>query len=61
VAFSQEDATLHALQKVYVYSENALGIMLRVNFLQQWFALSDPAAEDALHESVVPRRFLGDP
>jgi len=36
-----------------------LGIMLRVYFLQQWFALSDPAAEDALYESVVMRRFAG--
>ena len=34
-----------------------LGIMLRVYFLQQWFALSDPAAEDALYESPVLRRF----
>lgn len=36
-----------------------LGIMLRVYFLQQWFALSDPAAEDALYESPVLRRFAG--
>jgi transposase, IS5 family len=36
-----------------------LSIMLRVYFLQQWFALSDPAAEDALYESVVLRRFVG--
>jgi IS5 family transposase len=34
-----------------------LEIMLRVYFLQQWFALSDPAAEDALYESAVLRRF----
>jgi transposase, IS5 family len=34
-------------------------IMLRVYFLQQWFALSDPAAEDALYESAVLRRFAG--
>jgi IS5 family transposase len=33
--------------------------MLRVYFLQQWFALSDPAAEDALYESAVLRRFAG--
>jgi IS5 family transposase len=36
-----------------------LEIMLRVYFLQQWFALSDPAAEDALYESAVLRRFAG--
>lgn len=36
-----------------------LGIMLRVYFLQQWFNLSDPGAEDALYESVVLRRFAG--
>jgi IS5 family transposase len=36
-----------------------LEIMLRVCFLQQWFALSDPAAEDALYESAVLRRFAG--
>jgi IS5 family transposase len=36
-----------------------LEIMLRVYFLQQWFSLSDPAAEDALYESAVLRRFCG--
>ena len=36
-----------------------LGIMLRVYFLQQWFALSDPGVEDALYESPVLRRFAG--
>jgi IS5 family transposase len=36
-----------------------LEIMLRVYFLQQWFALSDPATEDALYESAVLRRFAG--
>jgi IS5 family transposase len=36
-----------------------LEIMLRVYFLQQWFALSDPAVEDALFESPVLRRFAG--
>jgi IS5 family transposase len=33
--------------------------MLRVYFLQQWFSLSDPGAEDALYESPVLRRFAG--
>jgi IS5 family transposase len=36
-----------------------LGTMLRVYFLQQWFNLSDPGAEDALYESPVLRRFVG--
>jgi len=35
-----------------------LGIMLRMYFLQQWFNLSDPGAEDALYESPVLRHFL---
>jgi hypothetical protein len=35
-----------------------LEIMLRVYFLQQWFALSDPGVEDALYESPVLRRFV---
>jgi IS5 family transposase len=33
--------------------------MLRIYFLQQWFDLSDPAAEEALYESVSMRRFVG--
>ena len=33
--------------------------MLRIYFLQQWFNLSDPGAEDALYESPVLRRFAG--
>jgi transposase, IS5 family len=48
------------------YSKGELGrkpvgldIMLRVYFLQQWFALSDPGVEDALYESPVLRRFAG--
>lgn len=36
-----------------------LAVMLRVYFLQQWFNLSDPGAEDALYESAVLRRFAG--
>src|SRR5271157_4815315 len=38
--------------------------MLRVYFLQQWFNLSDPQAEDAIYDSESMRRFarveLGD-
>jgi len=36
-----------------------LSAMLRVYFLQQWFNLSNPCAEDALYESSVLRRFAG--
>ena len=33
--------------------------MLRIYFLQQWFNLSDPAAEEALYESPTMRAFVG--
>jgi IS5 family transposase len=33
--------------------------MLRIYFLQQWFNLSDPAAEDAIYDSESMRRFAG--
>jgi transposase, IS5 family len=33
--------------------------MLRIYFLQQWFDLSDPAAEEALYDSVAMRSFVG--
>ena len=33
--------------------------MLRIHFMQQWFALSDPAMEDALHDMPVFREFAG--
>jgi IS5 family transposase len=33
--------------------------MLRLHFLQHWFNLSDPAAEEALYESVSMRHFVG--
>jgi IS5 family transposase len=33
--------------------------MLRIYFLQQWYDLSDPAAEDALYDSESIRRFVG--
>jgi transposase, IS5 family len=36
-----------------------LGIMLRIYFLQHWFNLSDPGAEEALYDSPVLRRFAG--
>ena len=34
-----------------------LGIMLRIYFLQHWFNLSDPGAEDALYDSPALRGF----
>ena len=33
--------------------------MLRIYFLQQWFDLSDPGAEDAIYDSESMRRFVG--
>ncbi|WP_254813450.1 IS5 family transposase [Xanthomonas campestris pv. campestris] len=35
----------------------ALARMLRIHLLQQWYALSDPAMEEALHEIPTLRRF----
>ncbi len=32
-------------------------VMLRIYFLQQWYALSDPAAEEALYDMESMRRF----
>jgi len=39
----------------------AVGIerMLRIYHLQQWFNLSDAAAEEALYDSVAMREFVG--
>ena len=36
-----------------------LPTMLRIYFLQQWFNLSDPAAEDSLYDIESMRRFCG--
>jgi len=35
----------------------AVATMLRIHFLQQWYALSDPAMEEALYDTPVMRRF----
>jgi IS5 family transposase len=35
----------------------ALATMLRIHFLQQWYALSDPAMEEALVDTPAMRRF----
>jgi IS5 family transposase len=36
-----------------------LGVMLRVHFMQQWFGLSDPGMEEALHDTPMLREFAG--
>ena len=35
----------------------AVETMLRIHYLQQWFCLSDPAMEEALHDTPVFREF----
>jgi IS5 family transposase len=37
----------------------ALDVMLRIYCLQQWYALSDPMAEESLYDSDAMRRFAG--
>jgi IS5 family transposase len=37
----------------------SLTLMLRIYFLQQWFNLSDPAAEEALYDSAAMSAFAG--
>ncbi len=32
--------------------------MLRIHFLQQWYALSDPAVEEELYDSRAMRKFV---
>ena len=34
-----------------------LSSMLRIHFMQQWFGLSDPAMEEALHDMALCREF----
>jgi IS5 family transposase len=36
-----------------------LEMMLRIYFLQQWYSLSDPAAEESLYDMESMRRFAG--
>jgi len=36
-----------------------LAVMLRIYCLQQWYALSDPMAEESLYDSDAMRRFTG--
>jgi len=37
----------------------AVETMLRLHFMQQWFGLSDPALEEALHDVPLYREFAG--
>ena len=37
----------------------AVETMLRIHFMQQWFPLSDPAMEEALHDTPLFREFAG--
>src|ERR1700709_868325 len=37
----------------------ALETMLRIHFMQQWFTLSDPAMEEALHDVPLFKEFAG--
>ena len=37
----------------------AVETMLRIHFMQQWFTLSDPAMEEALHDTPLLREFSG--
>ena len=37
----------------------AVEAMLRIHFMQQWFTLSDPAMEEALHDMPLFRDFAG--
>jgi IS5 family transposase len=37
----------------------AIEAMLRIHFMQQWFTLSDPAMEEALHDMAMFREFAG--
>ena len=37
----------------------AVANMLRLHFMQQWFGLSDPAMEEALHDVPLYREFAG--
>ncbi len=36
-----------------------IATMLRIHFMQQWFGFSDPAMEEALHDTPMYREFAG--
>ena len=41
------------------HSPFSLETMLRVHFMPQWFTLSDPAMDEALHDTPLLREFAG--
>lgn len=43
----------------YAVRPFAIEVMLRIHYLQQWFGLSDPAMEEALHDVPLYREFAG--
>jgi transposase, IS5 family len=49
----------HAPEKRRGRPPFALLTMLRIHFMQQWFTLSDPAMEEALHDVPLFREFAG--
>jgi IS5 family transposase len=59
------DELLSILRKQYRENDEcgrpsmAARVMLRIYFLQQWFQLSDPGAEEALYDSASMRKFVG--
>ena len=53
---SMED-TVARLDQALSVLPFAIETMLRIHYLQQWFALSDPAMEEALHDMPVFREF----
>jgi len=58
-------ALIQAIEPFYPKQDGAgrppigLDRMLRIYFLQHWFNLSDPGAEEALYDSRAMRRFAG--
>ena len=55
---------IQVIEKYYPKAGNGrqpmpLEMMLRIYFMQQWYALSDPAMEDALYDIESMRRFAG--
>jgi transposase, IS5 family len=54
------DALLKELQPFYPErTEFKLEQLLRIHLLQQWYNLSDPAAEEALYDRLSFQRFVG--
>lgn len=57
-------ALLRLIKPVYPEAGNGrrpyeLSTMLRIHLMQNWFALSDPAMEDALYDMPALRQFAG--